>query len=376
MTRKLLFSVLLVLTLLFVAACGGSAPAAPNDPSATPSGGTEVKPAASKPTTAAEADEAAAPTAEPAAVPEGQTRDIENISGSLDGLKSYRLRFTFTFDGKDDQGKPQKGGMEWLQEAIKDSKDQHIRFSSTGDAQDNSKKGAFEFYQVGGMSYIYSPEAEAAQKCIGMTSDQGSQNSNSLFNPSDIVGGLKQAKLINKGETVNGVVTNHYTFDQHAVTFGAFATAKGDVWLAQDGEFLVKYVGSATGKDGILSGKSAEGTFTWEYNVEDANQLTSIALPKECEGQKPATDIPVPQNATEKASFGKVVTFKSPDAPADIAAFYKKEMPGQGWAAGEANAMGDLQTLQFSKENRKLSVTITKEEQGGSNVMINEEPGA
>ena len=51
-------------------------------------------------------------------------------------------------------------------------------------------------------------------------------------------------------------------------------------------------------------------------------------------------------------------------------------MPAQGWKAGEASAMGDLQTINFSKDNRKLSITITKEEQGGSSVLITEEKGS
>ena len=81
----------------------------------------------------------------------------------------------------------------------------------------------------------------------------------------------------------------------------------------------------------------------------------------------------MPANATDKTSFGKMITFKTSDTPTDLAAFYKKELTAQGWKAGEENAMGDLQTLAFSKGSRKLSVTITKEDSGGSNVLINEE---
>jgi hypothetical protein len=264
--------------------------------------------------------------------------------------------------------------MEFVQELIKESKDQHIRFSSSGDAaQGSGKSSSFDLYQLAGTSYMYSPDGQAEQKCIGVTSDRNSQDTSAPFKPSDVVGGLKDARLVSKGETVNGVTADHYTFDEKAISFGTFASAKGDVWIAQDGGFLVKYVGTATGKDSILSGRSAEGTFTWEYNVEDANQVTAIALPKECAGQKPAMDIPVPENATDKTSFGKMITFKTPDTPADMAAFYKKELAKQGWKAGEANAMGDLQTLAFSKDDRKLSVTITKEDSGGSNVLISEE---
>jgi hypothetical protein len=381
MIRKLFRAALLTLMLMLVA-CGGGTPAASNHPTATPSGGTESKPAASKPIVESDPTEAPAPSmaaepTPPAVSIDGESRDVQDISGSLDGLSSYRLHFRFTFDGKDEQGKPQKGAMEWLQEAIKETKESHIRFTSTGDAaQENGKPGAFEMYQVGASSYIYSPDGQADQKCMGITSDQNGQNGSAFFKPGDMVGGLKQAQLVGKGETINGVVADHYSFDQNAVSFGNFEEAKGDIWIAQDGGYPVKYIGTARGKDTILAGKTAEGTFTWEYKVEDANQVESIKLPQECESQKPADDIPVPESATEKNSFGKLITFKSSDAPADIAAFYQKELPDQGWAAGDASALDDLQTLSFTKAGRKLSITITKEESGGSNVLINEEQGS
>ncbi len=375
-TRVLPFSGLLVLALFFVAACGG-VPASSDDAGTAPTASSASSGSAGiRPTAVAEPTAAAKPTAAPSESSGGETRDIKDISGSLDALKSYRLHFTFSFDAKDDQGKQQKGGMEYLQEVIKASNDRHLRFSSTGAAGDPGKTGSFEFFQIAGTSYIYSPDGQADQKCIGVTSGQDSSALGDSFKPSDIVGGLQKAKLVGKGETVNGVSSNHYTFDQNAVTFGAFSSAKGDVWLAEDGGFLVKYIGTATGKDNFLAGKQAEGTFTWEYNVEDANQVEVLTLPKECEGQKPADDVPVPEGVTDKASFGQITTFKSPDAPADVAAFYKKQMPAQGWKAGEASAMGDLQTINFSKDSRKLSITITKEEQGGSSVLITEEKGS
>jgi hypothetical protein len=378
MIRKLLMSGLLAAALATLAACGGgaSAPqedtgAAPSAPGAVSSGGANTKPA-----TKVEPTAESKPSGSTGAATDGETRDIKDISGSLDSLKSYRLRFTFSFDGKDDQGKPQQGGMEFVQEIITSSKDQHIRWSATGDAAANSPQRAFEFFQVGGTSYIYSAEGQATQKCVGMTSGQDTGSMGAAFKPSDVVGGLEHAKLVGKGETVNGVVTDRYSFDQNALSFGTFASAQGDAWIAQDGGFLVKYVGTATGKNSFLTSKSAEGTFIWEYNLTDANKVGAIDLPKECEGQQPADDIPVPENATDKAGFGKMITFKTPDTTANVAQFYKQRMPKQGWQAGEESGFGELQTLNYSKDGRKISITITKEEQGGSTVLINEAQGS
>ncbi len=162
--------------------------------------------------------------------------------------------------------------MEFIQEVINDSQDRHTRFISTGDSVgESSAIGTFDFYHVGGMTYIYAPDGQLGQQCLG--SQGGEVDLSNVFKPSDIIGGIKAARLVGKGETINGVKADRYSFDQGAVTFGAFASAQGDAWIAQDGGFIVKYVGTATGKNTALSSNMASGTFTWEYNVQDANQI-------------------------------------------------------------------------------------------------------
>lgn len=371
MNRNLLTPTLLILALMLMAACGSpSSPSnttAPAASSSTPEGDTAIKP------TSRPSEETDTATAAPVTTKE--TRDIKDIGGSLDGLKSYRLHFTFAFDGKDEQGKPQQGSMEFIQEVINASQDRHIRFISTGDSVGaGGAIGTFDFYQVGGTTYIYAPDGQNGQQCIGgMGSEEGGVDLGNTFKPSDIIGGLEEAKLVGKGETVNGVKADRYSFDQSAVTFGAFASAQGDAWIAQDGGFIVKYVGTATGKNTALSSNVANGTFTWEYNLQDANLLEAIELPKACESAKPADDIPMPPNATDKSGFGRMLTFNTPDSPADVAAFYQQELVAQGWIAGDQNAMGDTQLLSFTKEQRKLAITVTREDSGGSTVLISED---
>jgi hypothetical protein len=386
MTRKLLTFTLLAALLLALAACGGGAPAESGDNPTAPAGGSS---SAEKPTAKPEADaepeadaaaEAdAAPGANapesnnaPGANAQSETRDFSDISGSLEELDSYSMRFTFSFNGKNEEGKTEQGSMEIVQEVIKASKDQHIRFSTTGDAAESTPGGIFEIFQVGGVSYMHSPEGQDGPSCLSASSDQNDSLDGQMFKPGDIVGGIENATLVKQGETVNGVKADHYTFDQGGVSFGTFSSAKGDVWVAQDGGYLLKYVGEASGKAGLFGSGSTEGSFTWEYNVENINGLEAITLPDVCAAQQPATDIPLPEGATDKANFNGIITFKSKDAPADVAAFFKQELPGQGWQAGEASELGDMQSLTFTKEGRTLSITITKEEAGGSSALLSE----
>ncbi|GAB4216884.1 MAG: hypothetical protein OHK0022_58560 [Roseiflexaceae bacterium] len=387
MTRVLFRTLVPALVLAVAVACGGNPQV--SNPTAQPDGssGSATTPAASAneggvtaPTAAGDDSESTA-ASEPAGA---ETRSIQDLSGSLENLDSYRMRFTFGFDGKDDQGQEQKGSIELVQEVIKGSNDRRLRYSTEGNLSGGGSGaagtgsapggGAYEILQIGDTSYLYSPDGTGDQKCFSYSGgDQGASRSTELFKPDDIVGGVKDAKLVKRGETVNGVVTDHYTFDQNSLGFGTFSTAKGDAWIASDGGYVVKYSGEATGKNALF-GQSTEGTFTWEYVVEDVNAIKQIALPAECESQKPANDIPIPSNATEKNSFGNIQTFITTDAPAAVAEYYKQELPSQGWQAGTTSALGDTETLEFTKGDRKLSVTASKNEKG-TNVILMETKG-
>ncbi|MGQ9816079.1 MAG: hypothetical protein ACUVR3_13185, partial [Candidatus Roseilinea sp.] len=181
------------------------------------------------------------------------------------------------------------------------------------------------------------------------------------------------ARLVERGVTVNGVRTDRYTFDETSIGFGVFSKASGDMWLAQEGNFVVKYVGTATGKM-LMFGGDIDGTATWNYQLEEINTLSSIELPPECVAQKPADDIPVPAGATDKGQFGGMITFKTTDTAEQVAKFYQAEMPAQGWTEGEASEFGDMRTLSFTKDDRSLSIMISLGDDGTS-VIITEKKG-
>jgi hypothetical protein len=99
--------------------------------------------------------------------------------------------------------------------------------------------------------------------------------------------------MVESGVMMNGVLTNHYRFDQSGLSIGTFGSAAGEAWVAQAGNVVVKYMGQGTGKSALI-GKTLDGTITWEFSVDAINQDVRITLPAECEKEKPAKDIPVP----------------------------------------------------------------------------------
>ncbi len=359
---------------LMLSACGGDEPA---PQSTTPTAAPAVAPTSQPPTVAPTATQ---PAEQPVAVPtETDSRSaaadefsgIANIEASLESLDSYRVRFTLSFEGKDEEGRDRQGSLEIIQEFIAESEDQRVHIASVG-LEENAVPRDFGFLTIGGVSYLYGAQ-DGSANCVSFSGGDPLSNPAAMFKPGDVLGGLNKARLVERGVTVNGIKTNHYAVDESGISAGMFSRASGDIWVAQDGDLVVKYTGTATGKLPMF-GEDTEGTATWNYQLEAINTLAEIELPEECLAQKPADDIPVPASATDKARFGGLITFKTADKPDEVVEFYQTELPKLGWTEGDAGELGDLRTLSFAKDDRSLSIMIAPGDDGTS-VVITEQKG-
>ncbi|MCS7060839.1 MAG: hypothetical protein RMN25_06690 [Anaerolineae bacterium] len=357
--------------LLALTACGGSE-AAQESPAATVvSTAAPARPESTA--TQLPVQPAATSTQSAAAVPGEDRAKIPDIQANLDNLDSYRARYTFEFEGKDKDGKDRKAYMDFLQEAIVKTKEQRVRITTTGLDDKDTTESSIDFLTVGGVNYLYGLE-DGVAKCASFSSDDPTSNPTTVFRPSDLFGGLEGLRLVERGVVLNGVKTDRYALDQTAVGLGIFEKASGEVWIAQEGGFVVRYAGTGTGKVTMFGGDE-QGTAKWDYQLQAINNVDKIELPQECLAEKPADDIPVPASAKEKAQFGGLITFKSTETAAQVAEFYQTEMPKLGWKAGEAGSLGEMRTLTFTKADRSLNIIISPEEGGGVSVMITEKKG-
>ena len=89
-------------------------------------------------------------------------------------------------------------------------------------------------------------------------------------------------------ETVNGVTTRHYRLDvakmnalasQNRV---AASLRSGEVWLAKDGNFVVRLNANADGALAKATGVDFKGNVVLSLNVSDANKVQDIPLPGQC----------------------------------------------------------------------------------------------
>jgi hypothetical protein len=203
---------------------------------------------------------------------------------------------------------------------------------------------------------------------MSMSSEDEADTAEGIFTP-DMMGSISGAKYVGR-DTVNGISTKHYEWEESTLPVFGFASASGEVWVATDGEFVVRYISQATGKGALLGTTEREGTITFEYNLTEVNTSFAIEPPAECETA--ATDIPLMPDAQDKATFGEMITYTSPSAFADVVEFYKTEMPASGWElSGEPMEMEGFATLDFAKDGRTAQVIVTYDaDSQTSSVMI------
>jgi hypothetical protein len=194
-----------------------------------------------------------------------------------------------------------------------------------------------------------------------------------MLDPNSLIGGVRGAQRVGN-ETINGVPTVHYKIDATGLETLGYFNGNGDVWVAEPGNYVVKYTFQATGSDKFFGSSNSEGTIKWDYEVSDVNQPIIIQAPENCGGA--AEDIPMMSDAQDQAAFGGMSTYSTPSKFADVVAFYEKELKAKGWTETEGSGMSTegMSTKSYTKDGRTIQVVITADTSSDkTTVMITEE---
>ena len=357
---KKLYILLLGILILSLVACGGDKE--------------EDKPTATSAPKSTAVEPAPEPTAEPPQAPEDTPADTsvdepaaaetEESSGldlgtlqtnpeALGGgpLDSYRLRASWRVEPKEGE------------DASVESFEMEVAYTSNPRAQEISMgdaTGGFasNMIQIGDKMWI-----QTGEQWIEVSSEDTAQFDQMLTSFDSATAGLSgNAKLVGE-EELNGVATRHYTFDESilGLGMGAYERLKGDVWVAVDGDYAVKYLFDAEDDESIVH---------WEWEVYDINAPFTIEPPAGAEGAR--DDIPIMSDATDRTTFGAMVSYETPSDMATVTDFYKEQMPAQGWSFDEGSSMfmDELTMLNFVKEGERSSVMLSPSESGGTAVVI------
>jgi hypothetical protein len=131
-------------------------------------------------------------------------------------------------------------------------------------------------------------------------------------------------------DTVNGVPAAHYNFDERALAQGDLNKSTGELWLASDRGYVLRYRLTTTGDESYF-GEGTQGSMSWDYELTQINAPVTIALPEDC--LPGLVDAPMLPDAAKVESLPALLRYETASSLPDVVAFYEKELPALGWQA-------------------------------------------
>ena len=313
------------------------------------------------------------------ATPENATQSTtpDNLPGNLNNLNSYRTKFTTSLSGVNQNGTEVNEKTSITQEVIQDLGSFHFKlFSESNQLQTQN----IDLYTIDSQNYFWDQSLECGDDstCISYSNvtdpEQSTFNFDSL-SPEHFFKDIERDELIEEGVTVNDILTNQYSVKDSSFDESNLQTKKAEIWFAQQGDYVVRFYGEAEGETSFLIKEgSVNGKLIWEYDLNDANRVGKIELPAKCSSSSRENfGIPLPENAQNINLFGSLITFSAKKEPSELADFFVKTLPGNGFSQKDYSEFENVYIIVFEKENKTFTIMISPAEIGGSSAVISSE---
>lgn len=303
------------------------------------------------------------PTPEPT-VAEEEFADLTTLNTDVSGFTSAIAEMTMTFsaDGQADQAVIMD--MRFSQ----DPPGEMITMRTEGVPLDDAvgagalTTAGFTIATIGDTAYMAVP----GEGCFSFSSAEAESMdpTESLFSPTDFTSEMNKARRIRPNETINGVETIHYQFDESSFLTTEeldIVTITGDIYVAADDGYLVRMIAEGVGPDmTMMDGVTEANMFRMEYNLTQVNEPIEITVPEGCDAESAGGDYPIATDATELVSFAGFVSYTSAMSADDLGAFYQEAMPSKGWSfvSEGSTTTGPFQTHIFTRDGEQVTVSI------------------
>ena len=279
---------------------------------------------------------------------------LADTKSGLADLSSYKATLTYSFDGTQ-AGQAENWSKTYVMLTTKEPAARLLTIDTTGAIPDVETVFMAE---QNGASY----ERRGENDCDASVIDQGISLAG-WMEPAGFLTSVMGADEAGS-ETVNDIAANHYTFDQRALGALDIVQSTGEMWVASEGGYIVKYSVTTKG-DAKYFGEGIEGTVTYDYELTEVNKPIIIELPGDC----PAGMVNAPRlpDATNVVNMPSVLMYDTASSPADAAAFYQEQIPTLGWTLTEEPTIGDTTAiLIFTQADQTLTVIVAVEDTGTS----------
>jgi hypothetical protein len=293
-------------------------------------------------------------------------QDIDLVLGSgsfflddpltgLADLSSYTATLTRTFDGSV-SGEAQQWTESYVMMRDNGAGASQLTYSTAGDFAADPVL----FAEIGQNAYAKS----GAEVCTADSIDP-EISSIERTDPAGLLSVLLGADEAGQ-EDVNGVAADHFTFDERALGKADLEDSRGEIWVAEDGGYILKYTLTTTGGDTAF-GEGVEGTMTWDYALTEFNATVLPALPDGCQ-----LNAPLLADATDVLHTPYWLAYGTATAVSDAADFYQEQLPGLGWTLLTGPLVGEASTfMEFTQGDQTIGVSISPGETGTAvNVVL------
>lgn len=201
----------------------------------------------------------------------------------LDAFSAYRLDFSSEFEGNR-QGRPTSGDLSGFLEITRNPAAQHLLVEMKGDTfKTLAPLGELEIIDVGGTFYLKSPQDG---QWLGIPAFfVRTMLPGGMYSPEKSID-LPPTAVPQPGtDLVNGVLARRFTFGLADLGGQAanYEEAEGAIWVAIEGNYVVKYEATLTGQHRNLTAGNItlldEGTISMKYELSEVNGDLVISPP-------------------------------------------------------------------------------------------------
>lgn len=287
-------------------------------------------------------------------------------------LKSYQATTTITSSGTSN-GQQIQSTFSIQAQYTSNPAAEHLATSGTTNGQAGQP---FELYLVGGTEYV---NVQGQWESIPATATGNLDLLSGDTLLKNLCGWTKAGTT-----TVSGVAATDYRLASNALSscpnlqssFGSNVTvtkASGDVYIAVDGNYIVKMDVTIVGKNidvpNFSSGSATtitldQGTEEVVYVLSDVNQPVNIQLPAGLPvNQTPASvlpsDIPAPSDAKVSGNLAGYIILSTSESVQQVTDFYNTGMIKDGWTLANSSQLPSGAALSFTKGNRSANIIIS-----------------
>ena len=238
---------------------------------------------------------------------------------------------------------------------------------------------SLEMVTVGDRVYMAFPEMD----CISVSSEEAQFDEfGELAEAESILEEIDRAQRVRPNETINGIESRHYTFDEAFYLMDEpdadleNIEIDGHLYISAEDNRLVRIIIDGTNPYAVDLGDEGvpeTARYTIQYDVRPLDELDEFEIPEGCEVASEGGDYPRLDDATNLSSMGGMESYTTGYSVEEAAEFLRAGMEERGYTYNEATSIssgGIMSMMEFNDPDGETTQVIVADANGETTVTI------